>query len=182
MMWRTHALSGTNTLRLLTMVPYHLLMYDFGTLAVCAALGALMPDLDAREAKIKHLSIIDIKPFFVAAQVVHNSDRHRGMMHSLSGLSMMILLVFPFSYWTGWAPVTALLLGYGSHLIADGCTKSGIPLLYPRQQRYHALPRPWRITTGSLAEEMLLPLLATVALLLLITHKGSVSRCISCAD
>ena len=173
MMWRAHVLCGMNTLWPLTIVPHDLIAYDFGTLAVCATLGALLPDLDAAESKIKQLSIGGIKPFFIPAQLAHHTDCHRGLLHSLSGLSLMTLLFSPASYWIGWAPVTALLLCFVSHLAADACTKSGIRLLYPRQQRFYLLPRPWRITTGSLTEETLLPLLATGVLLLLLTQLSS---------
>ena len=59
-------------------------------------------------------------------------------------------------------------MGYGSHLAADACTKSGIPFLYPRKKRYHLLPRSLRFTTGSLAEDVLFVLLTLFALVLLL--------------
>jgi hypothetical protein len=55
MMWHTHAAIGASTGWLLT--PF--LPLDTSTnmavVAVCAAVGALMPDLDAVEFKIKHI-------------------------------------------------------------------------------------------------------------------------------
>lgn len=62
----------------------------------------------------------------------------------------------------------ALSLGYASHLAADACTKSGIPLFYPRRKRYHLLPRALRLTTGSLAEEAVFMALAMMVLLLML--------------
>ncbi|MBV9467704.1 MAG: metal-dependent hydrolase [Abitibacteriaceae bacterium] len=170
MMWRTHLLYGINALWVLTLIPADLLACDFGSLAACAALGALLPDLDAAESKVKHLQIISIKPFFPVAEVVHRSDRHRGLLHSLLGLGLVMISLVTLSDWTGWAPIAALLLGYASHLAADASTKSGIPLLYPREQRFYLLPKRCRITTGSLAEDMLLPFLAAFALLLLLNQ------------
>lgn len=81
---------------------------------------------------------------------------------------MAALIATPVMFWIGWAPVTALLLGYSSHLLGDAATKSGIRLFYPRTARFHLLPEGWRITTGSMAEEALFVPLAilTVALLL----------------
>ncbi len=172
MTWPTHALLGINSLWLLAPLPPELLGYDFGTLAACAALGALLPDLDASESKIKHLRIpnTQIKPFMLPAQVVHRSDQHRGLLHSLWGLCMMVLIFAPVAFWMGWTPVAVLLLGYASHLLSDAATKSGIRLLYPSKVRFHALPPRLRFTTGSFAEEALLPLLGLTVLLLLLTH------------
>ena len=48
-------------------------------------------------------------------------------------------------------------------------TKAGIPLLYPNPARFHVLPRPLRVTTGSLAEDALTGLFATLALLTLLS-------------
>ena len=70
-----------------------------------------------------------------------------------------------------WRPWAALALGYASHLAADACGTTAFPAL-PGRQRYGPLPRRWRITTGSLAEDLLFPFLAAVALLLLLTHLG----------
>ena len=113
----THALSGINTLWLLAPLPPEILGYDFGVLAAYATLGALLPDLDASESKIKHLKVpgTHIKPFLPLAQVVSRSDQHRGLLHSLAGLGMVTDLVAPAGIWVGRAPVMALLLGYVSH-------------------------------------------------------------------
>jgi len=73
----------------------------------------------------------------------------------------------------GWPLFLGLVLGYGSHLAGDACTKSGIPLLYPDPRRLHLLPRPLRLTTGSQAEDALLPLLAVSVLVLLLSHVSS---------
>lgn len=148
-----------------------LLLYDFGTLSACAVLGALLPDLDASESKIKHLKILgtNFKPFLLPAQVVHRTDQHRGLLHSLWGLGMAILIVAPVAFWIGWAPVVALLLGYASHLLGDSVTKSGIRLLYPSKVRFYLLPPGFRFTTGTFAEEALLVPLALLASALLLS-------------
>jgi membrane-bound metal-dependent hydrolase YbcI (DUF457 family) len=51
-------------------------------------------------------------------------------------------------------PVVALSLGYASHLAGDACTRTGIPLLYPRRTHYHLLPHRTRVVTGSEYEEL----------------------------
>ena len=175
MTWPTHALLGINSLWLLAPIPPELLGYDFGTLAACAVLGALLPDLDASESKIKHLKIpgTSIKPFLLPAQIVHRTDQHRGLLHSFWGLGMVALITVPMIFWRGWAPVTVLLLGYASHLLGDAATKSGIRIFYPSATWVYLLPKNLRITTGSLAEDALLPILALCAsVLLLRQHLG----------
>lgn len=172
MTWPTHTLFGISALWLLTPLPPELLNTDFGVLAAAAALGALLPDLDASQSKIKHLKIpnTQFKPFMLPALVVSRSDQHRGLLHSFAGLGMMAVFFTPAALWIGWAPVVALLLGYFSHLMADAATKSGVRLLYPSPKRFHLLPPSLRFTTGSLAEEALLIPLCFVVGTLLLTH------------
>jgi membrane-bound metal-dependent hydrolase YbcI (DUF457 family) len=170
MTWPTHALLGISMLWLLVPLPPEVLGYDFGTLAASAALGALLPDLDASESKIKHLKVLgtNFKPFLLPAQVVHKSDQHRGLLHSLWGLGMAGACTLPLAFWVGWAPVVALMLGYASHLLGDSATKSGLRLRYPHKKHYYLLPLGWRITTGSQAEDMVASLLLPIVLLLLL--------------
>ncbi len=169
MTWPTHTLFGISTLWLLAQVPPEVLQANTGVLAAAAALGALMPDLDASQSKIKHLKIpnTQIKPFMLPALIVSRSAQHRGLMHSLAGLGMMTVFALPFGFYAGWAVGLAFLLGYASHLVADSATKSGILLLYPNTHRFHLLPVRWRLTTGSLAEDVLLMTLAFSVFLLL---------------
>lgn len=70
----------------------------------------------------------------------------------------------------GWAPAAALILGYASHLLGDAATKSGLRLLYPREVLFHLLPPRLRLTTGSFAEDALLPILALSVVPLLLAH------------
>ena len=166
-MGRTHALFGISALWL--MKPLGLITTDnLAPLVLIAVIGALAPDLDASESKLKRFSVIGITPFAPLSQVLHQSFGHRGLLHSLAGLGLFtILCALPFALWLGWPFGIALSLGYASHLLADSATKSGIPLLYPQRKRYHLLPKGWRLTTGSMAEEMILPFLAFAIFLLL---------------
>ena len=175
MLWRTHVLIGLNSLWLLEVPAFlgypSLLNPETLPLALgAAAFGSLLPDLDASQSKIKHLSIKGIKPFFLPALFIHRQLGHRGLSHSLVGLALVAALLFPLSLWLGFIPFLALLLGYASHLAADASTKSGIPIFYPRKTRYHLLPPGFRFTTGSQAEEVLFPFLALLLLILLLRH------------
>lgn len=91
-----------------------------------AALGALLPDIDHPQSwagrKMRAVSV-------PLALVVG----HRGVTHSalavLAGLALLLVMG------TGWmaAPV---VVGYLSHLAADGLTPSGVPLLWPNRRRF----------------------------------------------
>ena len=172
MTWPTHAFFGISTLWLLAPLPPEIIGYNFGTLAALAVFGALLPDLDASESKIKHLKLLgtSFKPFLLPSQIVHRSDQHRGLLHSLTGLGMVAGMAAPLTWWIGWAPFFALCLGYASHLLADSATKSGLRLLYPRRDRFYLMPPGWRITTGSEVEEVVMISCALGAVVLLLSQ------------
>jgi membrane-bound metal-dependent hydrolase YbcI (DUF457 family) len=144
---------------------------NIGLLALLAGMGALLPDLDARESRLKHLTVgAGIAPFVLPSLVLHRTLGHRGMLHSLVGLVLTALLLsFPLLTWLGWQPALALLLGFGSHLALDACTRRGIPILWPDRTRRFLLPARLRFTTGSPAEEALLVPLTLVAVLLFLS-------------
>ena len=70
MTWSTHALFGVNSVWLLAWLPPEILGCDVGTLAATAALGVLLPDLDALESKIKHLNASKMHKIQVVLGVV----------------------------------------------------------------------------------------------------------------
>lgn len=175
MMGRTHLLLGVNSVWLLTLVPGAVGsltsdMHNPGLLTGLAALGGLLPDLDAAQSTIKFLGLgKSFQPFLLPAELLHRAFGHRGLLHSLLGLGgFSLLIALPIAFWIGWTAAIALILGYASHLLGDGCTKSGIPLWFPRPGRWHMLPPPLRLTTGSQAEDVVFMVLAggTLALLL----------------
>jgi inner membrane protein len=172
MTWPTHTLLGICTLWLLAPLPPDMIGYDMGTLAACAAFGALLPDLDASESKIKHLKLLgtQIKPFLLPSQVIYKTDQHRGLLHSLIGFGMVTGLFTPLGWWIGWAPIVVVLFGYASHLLADSATKSGLRLFYPRPDRFYLMPRGWRVTTGSPAEDGIMVSSAVMVLILLLSQ------------
>jgi membrane-bound metal-dependent hydrolase YbcI (DUF457 family) len=92
-------------------------------------------------------------------------------MHSLLALFCVGVIALPLFTGNAWAGVS-LLLGYGSHLAGDACTKRGVPLFYFVSQRsrraVHLLPRSWCLSTGSLAEEGIFVVVAMGAMALLL--------------
>ena len=59
------------------------------------------------------------------------STKHRGIMHTLLIPSLLIPLLFFVEEYYIIAPIAGLIAGYVSHLLADMCTVSGIPILFP---------------------------------------------------
>lgn len=174
MMWRTHALIGVCALWVIAPLPGVVTHDSIGPLCVLAAFGALLPDLDAMESKAKSLSIARIRPLAPFAFHAFRTWGHRGLLHSPLGFLIAGLVFLPVGFLWGFGAVCALWLGYGSHLLADACTKTGIPG-WPNQvkRRFHLLPPRLRISTGTNAEDMLFGLMAVPVLLLLLTRLWS---------
>lgn len=170
MTWRTHALTGINALWLLTAIPYGITANNIALLSALAAVGGLLPDLDAAESKLKHLRVGGVKPFALLSPSLHRALGHRGLLHSLAGFSLVVSIALSLAPWWGWQPSLALGLGYASHLLTDSATRMGIPLLYPHPQRFHLLPLRWCIVTGSPTEDALFPFLMVGVAGLLLTH------------
>ena len=155
MMGRTHALIGLASVWSLSVIPGLVRLETVALLSVAAAFGALLPDLDAAESQIKHLKVSGFTPFTPLAVMLNRRLGYRGALHSLLGLGIASLIFLLLGFWWDWNLPLSLALGYATHLAADACTKAGILFLFPRRRRYHLLPRRWRITTDSAAEEVL---------------------------
>lgn len=168
MLWRTHVLAGIASLWWMQAIPDSFTGTNLGLLSALAVLGALLPDLDATESKVKHISVASVQPFAPVSVLMNRSYRHRGSLHSLGGLATVAALSAPFTVWFGWQAPSALVLGYASHIFLDACTKSGVPLWRASGRRLHLLPRPLRFVTGSQAEEALTALLGVAVLVLLL--------------
>lgn len=176
MMWRTHFVMGVASLLILT--PFPLSQSDWALAASGAALGALLPDLDASESKIRHFGwrtgSTRIEPLLPISVALNHWLGHRGFLHSVGGWFWCGVLLLPFAFAFAWLFWLGVMLGFGSHLFADGLTKSGIPLwqwrLSPTRpvRRVHLLPRGWRISTGSQAEELVFAVFAALSLFVLL--------------
>jgi len=82
---------------------------------------------------------------------------HRGPTHWLITAVLLTTAVYTLTDWAGWPAVAWLAFGGGylSHLLADGLTIAGVPLLGPLTRRaVRFLPRPLAMRTGGAAEFM----------------------------
>lgn len=137
---------------------------------VCCVIGALMPDLDASQSKIRNFTALGVRPFVPISIAINRTYGHRGALHSAWGWAVWTLLVLPLGITFGWLIGAALSLGYASHLAADACTRTGIPLLYPRTERYFLLPSWMRIVTGSAVEEVFFVTFACIGIMALVSR------------
>lgn len=170
MMWYTHAAIGASaTWSLLPFVPLEASTNITVLMGFCVV-GALMPDLDAVESKIKHIKVMKIKPFVPISRAINRDFGHRHLLHSLPGWVIWTFLILPLGVTIGWLAIAALSLGYTSHLAGDACTRTGIPLLYPKRIHYHLLPCKMRVVTGSDYEEIFFTACALSAVALLVEH------------
>jgi len=122
-----------------------------------AWLGSLLPDADRAGSRIYRPRRWERRawPLRVLGWLARLPLRllillgHRGLTHSLAGCAAVTILARLLST----ELAAGLAIGYLAHIAADACTPSGVPLLAPlTRRRFHLLPRPARIPTGSLRE------------------------------
>jgi inner membrane protein len=151
-------------------------LVTFGAALGAAFVGSLLPDIDHDDAKLRHMTGTERGSLggCLIAPLVGLLGGHRALTHTLVAwfvvslpaiwLSLAMLLpnaplLTTLIAWRGAA--LALSVGYGSHLLADAMTVSGVPLFWPvGEQRVHVLPHGLRFRTGSLSEYAVIAVVA----------------------
>lgn len=91
-----------------------------------AAFGALLPDIDHPQSWAgRKMRIVSVPLSMLVG--------HRGITHSAIAVLACFALLTVMG--TGWL-ATPVVIGYLSHLLADGLTPSGVPLLWPSKRRF----------------------------------------------
>lgn len=127
-----------------------------------AALGSLLPDVDTPSSRAGFC-------VYPLALWLEKKFGHRTITHSFFGLGTCALMVSPLLLRADTHPLFAsFVCGYAFHLAGDAFTKAGIPLMWPRRERW-VFPgdAKFRIKTGSMAEWMVLGGVVLVAALTL---------------
>jgi membrane-bound metal-dependent hydrolase YbcI (DUF457 family) len=138
-------------------------------------IGALLPDIDASESSIRHqwdlASSRSLSGKLLNAGMSAAGVKHRGLTHYMPTALAVIGLATLLGWWIHYpAAGLAFGLGYFSHLLADGLTKSGVPA-WPYSGDIHLLPRRLRFRTGSIGEVIACVIaIGLLAGLLLISH------------
>lgn len=111
---------------------------------LCATtLGGLLPDIDHRRSMIGQKAK-------VASYVTSKVCGHRGITHAPLVATLVWFLLCPMFGAFVQLLITGLYVGVMSHIVLDGCTRQGIPLLYPfSKKKYHV----FNIRTGSSIEK-----------------------------
>ncbi|TSC56628.1 MAG: inner membrane protein [Parcubacteria group bacterium Gr01-1014_18] len=119
------------------------------------ALFALVPDIDASEAKISNLNYKGIQ-FFRPFQMVFSNFKHRGFCHSIVFLIGLYLLGL-YGFYAGFISAGFLsfaMIGYASHLLLDALTPAGIGLFWPIPIKFRLLPRVISPKTGGFVDSL----------------------------
>ncbi len=170
MLWRTHILAGMNSLWVLAVIPQAVTPDTIAPLIALSAIGSLLPDLDAVQSKIKNVSVFKIKPLIHVSLIFNRLFGHRGALHSPISLLFVAVLAVPLAFWFSWPYSAALWFGYASHLTMDACTIRGISLYPFSGKRINLLPASLRVTTGSVAEDVIFTLLALALMRFLLIY------------
>jgi len=101
-------------------------------------LASLLPDIDEVKSKISE----KVKPI---SWLVHFMLGHRGLMHSIWIPIILYLSLFLIRI----DVAIAVSFGYLSHILIDGLTVSGVPLLWPLKKHMRGF-----IHTASLVETL----------------------------
>ena len=156
-----------------------------------AGVIALLPDIDSPNTKIRQIfgvgsrqarrrlrgmhrkgiitNIFNIIRFILALilDVLAWILPHRGPTHWLIVFICLVYGMFWASNYFGWSPLVwqSFAIGYGSHLVGDACTKSGIKLFAPFYNKAVGLPFKFlRATTGTRQESVALAVLLLLML------------------
>jgi inner membrane protein len=93
-------------------------------------------------ADIDHTKSLIGKAFYPIASYLHRNFGHRTITHSLAFYFTLLAVVSGIEHiFHDSSEITLIYaFAYGSHLVFDMCTKSGIPLFYPFSKRPAVLP------------------------------------------
>ncbi len=129
------------------------------TALVANTAGGLLPDLDQATNRLWGML-----PFGRSVGKIFNELflSHRGLTHSLLGIFLvdkivywLLPIIFNGTFINFQIVSISLMIGYISHLCADGVTEEGLPLLYPLKYKFGLPPtKSWRIKTGEWFESL----------------------------
>jgi inner membrane protein len=138
--------------------PSSLSVYTLFASVVGNIIGALIPDMDGEGNRLW-----DLLPYgnSVAKYARLIFYKHRSITHSLLGLFLiykaldwLLPRLFNSNFVDPNILLVSIMIGYISHLVADGFTEEGLPLLFPLNIKFGFPPiKKIRITTGSWFEK-----------------------------
>lgn len=177
MLGKTHNLFAFGTL--ITLATYSNIEINRTTAIVAVIIcivGSMLPDIDQASNRLW-----DLLPGgdWLGKILRRLFLGHRTLSHSIIGTYLVYRLV-------GWSSdrllnweyvdtsiiVTSMMVGYISHLLLDGLTEEGLPLLFPIKWKFGIPPiRSWRIKTGKWFEKIVVLPSVVVYILILLYQK-----------
>ncbi len=129
---------------------YHGLTQMYGYTPPPAAYGvvafaSLLPDIDHPKSQVGRM-------FPTLSGVIAGVFGHRGFTHSAVALVLCVVAAYMWGGVTG-GLLVAFGVGYVSHVLADFCTKTGVPLFWPWRENIR-LPV-LNFTTGGAVEHLI---------------------------
>lgn len=164
---QTHAAIGANAVWIIVLAG----MVDERAwiFVVAGAIAGLLPDIDARGAKIHSIGGEALGAF-------RGIFEHRGFFHSL--LALVLVYLASHFFLSEYHPLLPPIIttGYASHLFIDGLNFKGVRYLFPMHRMFHLVPK-WLATPvrGFLDQLLLVAGLAGVALFFLFQFYGHLS-------
>lgn len=164
--------------------PASLNLFTLFAAIVGNVIGALIPDMDQAGNRLWDLLPGGDMVGKIFRRVFY---KHRTITHSILG----VFLIYKILQWLlpkilnpnfvdANVVFAAIMIGYISHLIADGMTKEGLPLLFPFKFNFGVPPiEALRITTDSWVEKyMILPGVAVYIIWFISTHQSQLIKII----
>ncbi len=161
MLARTHDVIALAALLTLTVSapPQQITVATVFVALIGNVVGSLIPDIDEASNRLWDLLPAGSVVGKVADKLFF---KHRTFSHSLFGgfllyvfLSWLVPLIFNPEFITPDVIIASVMVGFGSHLLADSFTRDGIPLFWPIPFRVGIPPIPvLRLRTGSWVEKV----------------------------
>lgn len=163
MLGRTHELIGVTGLIVATVYypPENINTATIIVALIANLIGTLLPDIDQASNRLWDM----LPGGNTIGKVLKNVLLgHRTLSHSLVGVGLVyygINWLIPRLLNNDFVQVNliiiSLLIGYVTHLLADGLTEEGLPLLWPIKLKFGFPPiKKWRITTGKWFENWII--------------------------
>ncbi len=141
--------------------PDNLNLYTAFAALIGNNIGALIPDMDSAGNRLWDLFPAGDQLGKYFRRVFY---KHRTLSHSLIGVFIIykfLQITLPYflnpEYINPQIVLGAIMIGYISHIIADGLTEEGVPLLFPLRWSFGFPPvSSWRITTGKWFENLVI--------------------------
>lgn len=138
--------------------PESLNLYTAFAAVIGNNIGALIPDMDSAGNRLWDLFPAGDHVGKVFRRVFY---KHRTLSHSLLGmviiynlLNMLLPIFLNPEFIDPNLVLASIMVGYVSHIVADGLTEEGVPLLFPLRWSFGLPPiSSWRIKTGKWFEK-----------------------------